>query len=219
MPLFGRSKKAAKPAAPKASTADTIRSLQGTMQLLEKKETQYERKINEQMKAARTKTAAKDKRGALMCLKRKKMYEGEIAKCSAARMNLEHQIMTLESAQLNKEAFMAMKTGAAGMQQIHGEMNVDSVEETMDEIQEQMDVANEISEALTNPLGGMMADEDDLMAELEEMEGQMMEEQFLDTALPEAPTAAPAVAAPTEAAPAQMDAEEAAALRELEMAM
>ena len=59
-----------------------------------------------------------------MCLKRKKLYEKEIAKYQGARLTLEQQIITLESATVNVETFNAMRTGATAMEQIHGELCV-----------------------------------------------------------------------------------------------
>lgn len=41
---------------------------------------------------AKAKSSAKDKRGALFALKRKKMYEGEVNKLNGARMTLESQV-------------------------------------------------------------------------------------------------------------------------------
>eukprot|EP01029_Cantina_marsupialis_P021438 TRINITY_DN5129_c0_g2_i2.p2 TRINITY_DN5129_c0_g2~~TRINITY_DN5129_c0_g2_i2.p2 ORF type:complete len:106 (+),score=36.23 TRINITY_DN5129_c0_g2_i2:791-1108(+) len=68
------------------------------------------------------------------------------------------------------EAFKAMKQAGGAMQEIHGELNVDAVEDCMDDINEQMEIANEITEALTNPMGEMgMQDDEDLLAELDEV--------------------------------------------------
>ena len=74
----------------------------------------------------------------------------------------------------------------------------------MDDIAEQHDVAKEISEAISNPVGfGQDFDEDDLLEELNELEaeGEMeeqaeLEKQLLDVgpaeSLPEVPKAEPA---------------------------
>ena len=40
-----------------------------------------------------------------MSLKRKKMYEGEVAKLDGARMNLEQQIFSIEGASMTKDIF------------------------------------------------------------------------------------------------------------------
>eukprot|EP01029_Cantina_marsupialis_P021437 TRINITY_DN5129_c0_g2_i1.p1 TRINITY_DN5129_c0_g2~~TRINITY_DN5129_c0_g2_i1.p1 ORF type:complete len:246 (+),score=102.30 TRINITY_DN5129_c0_g2_i1:49-786(+) len=241
--LFGKKKKGAskpkKDEVPPQKPVDTINHLQGTLDTLEKKEKVLEKKVVDQMRMAKEKTMKKDKRGALMCLKRKKMYESEISKCSAARLNLEQQINAMESAQINMEAFKAMKQAGGAMQEIHGELNVDAVEDCMDDINEQMEIANEITEALTNPMGEMgMQDDEDLLAELDEMEGEMLDASFMgvagavDEALPQAPTSAPVMAepaAPVMAQPAaaqpvpaiagggDLDADELAALKDLEM--
>ena len=43
----------------------------------------------------------------------------------------------------------------------------------MDDIQDQQEVAKEISEAISNPIGYNDVDEDDLLAELEELEQEV----------------------------------------------
>ena len=60
--------------------------------------------------------------GALFALKRKKMYESEIVKLQGARITMETQIMSLESATVNIETFKAMSQGAAAMKTIRGNM-------------------------------------------------------------------------------------------------
>ena len=48
----------------------------------------------------------------------------------------------------------------------------------MDEIREQMEVANEITDAIAQPLGGEMYDESELEDELAALEGELMAEKF-----------------------------------------
>lgn len=49
----------------------------------------------------------------------------------------------------------------------------------MDSIREQMDVANEISEAISNPVGmGAQIDEDELQAELEALEQEELDDRL-----------------------------------------
>merc|ERR1719391_288303 len=95
-----------------------------------------------------------------------------------------------------------MNAAAKSLKKAHKGMNVDDVHEMMDDIAEQQDVAKEISEAISNPVAfGQEFDEDDLEAELEELEkeGELeeqrkLDEEFLDVGpspsdLPEVPTA------------------------------
>ncbi len=60
------------------------------------RENHIQKKIKAQLLDAKAKSAAKDKRGALFALKRKKMYEGEVNKLNGARMTLESQVNALE---------------------------------------------------------------------------------------------------------------------------
>lgn len=47
----------------------------------------------------------------------------------------------------------AMRKGADALRNIHGSLNIDKVDSTMDSIREQMDLTNEISDAISNPVG------------------------------------------------------------------
>lgn len=195
MNLFGRKTAAPVKTGP-AATAETIRKLREQLDALEKRELHIEKKIGLQLEEAKLKSAHKDKRGAIFALKRKKMYEAEIEKLQGARMTLETQVMTLESAHVNMETFMALRTGANHMKAIHGQMSVDTVDNIMDDIQEEMATADEIGRAISQPLGSQLYDDDELEAELADMEELAIAEKMLET--PQQPVAAPAqpVAAP-----------------------
>jgi charged multivesicular body protein 4 len=120
-----------------------------------------------------------------MALKRKKQYEAQVEKISGARMTLETQVSTIENANVNLEAVNAMKMGAQALKNMHGTMNIDKVDDTMEEIKEQMDLANEISEAIAQPVGfGLDMDEDELNAELEELEQEELDEKLLEVEKP-----------------------------------
>lgn len=96
--------------------------------------------------------------GALFELKRKKMFEAEAAKLQGARITLDSQIMALESASINMETVRAMKKGADTMKTIHGDMDEDAVDDLLQSIQEQQDVHNAISEAISRPGQDMFDD-------------------------------------------------------------
>jgi len=61
------------------------------------------------MKKAREKNKKGDKRGALLLLKKKKMYEKEIIKIEGSQMNIEQQIITIEGMCTNKLVFDNLK--------------------------------------------------------------------------------------------------------------
>ncbi|KAK7676560.1 ESCRT-III subunit protein snf7 [Cerrena zonata] len=67
---------------------------------------------------------------------------------------------------MGPQTMKAMKQGAQAMKQIHGEYDVDKVETTMDDIREQVELADEISDAISRPVGTEYVDEDELDEEL-----------------------------------------------------
>ena len=173
MRLFGSA-----PAASAVSPAESIKKLRNTVEMLEKREQHLERKATDEVTEAKKKLAAKNRRGAMMCLKRKKAYEAQIQRLSGARMTIEEQVLAIESANVNLEAMNAMREGAKTMKTIHKNMSVDQVDDTMAEIQEQMDVAAEISVAISQPLGNDGLADDDLEAELEALEQDDLNEKL-----------------------------------------
>jgi len=207
MPLFGSKKKAPAP-------KESISKLRETLDMLEKREQFLQKKCEQQVTEAKKFMAQKNKRAALMCLKRKKTYEQQIEKLSGARMTIESQVMALEGASVSLEAMNAMKMGATSMKTIHKDINIDKVDDTMDEIREQMDIANEINDAIATPLGGEVFDEDELLGELEDLEQESLDEQLLQVTpaskLPSTPTKAPEAKVPAKKQVVDEDAELAA---------
>lgn len=123
------------------------------------------------------------------------MYEQQRENIRGARFNLESQVLAIENAHVNLETINAMKAGSSAMKNIHGEMNVDKVDNTMDDIREQMDLANEIAAAISTPLGmDLGLDMDELDAELEQLEQEELDATLLDAKVGPVPTM-PAVAA------------------------
>lgn len=96
-------------------------------------------------------------------------------------MTLETQVNAIESANMNLETMTAMRRGADALRNIHGSLNIDRVDSTMDSIREQMDLTNEISDAISNPVGmghdGL--DEEELGRELEELEQEELNERLV----------------------------------------
>lgn len=187
MRLFGSSKKK-NAEGPK----DSIIQMRSTLEMLEKKEKHLDSKINAETEFARA-NASVNKNQALMALKRRKQYEAQREHIRGARFNLETQIMTIENAHINLETLQAMKAGSSAMKSIHGELDIDKVDDVMDEVREQMDLANEISSAISNPLAmDSTIDEDELEAELERFEQEALDAALLDVK----PAAAASVALP-----------------------
>ncbi|CDS14366.1 hypothetical protein LRAMOSA06535 [Lichtheimia ramosa] len=177
MNLFGKAKS-------KTSAKDAIYKLRETLDMLEKRQAFLEAKANNELKTAKV-NATKNRRVALLALKRKKAYETNIEKINGARMTIETQMMAIENANVNLETMGAMRAGAEAMKNIHGSMDINKVDTTMDDIRDQMDIANEISDAISRPVGmGEELDEDELLNELEELEQEELDAKMLDTPAP-----------------------------------
>ncbi|PWA50736.1 vacuolar protein sorting-associated protein 32 [Artemisia annua] len=158
---------------------------------------------------------------AIQCLKRKRLYEQQIEQLGNFQLRIHDQMILLESAKATTETVDALRTGASAMKAMHKATNIDDVDKTMDEINEQTENMKQIQDALAAPMGlGADFDEDELEAELEELEGAELEEQLLQqpttteqhqqptTTAPAAPVHVPAARQPTRPAPKQNTAED-----------
>lgn len=167
--LFGGNKQQKKELPKKA-----IVELREHIQMLNKKRNHLELQINDQDQLAR-KYITTNKVLAKNALKRKKGYETNLMKIENQIDSLETQLTAIEGANLNLETMKAMKQGALAMKQIHGEYDVDKVENTMDDIREQVELAEEISDAISRPVGTEYVDEDELDEELAALQAEAAE--------------------------------------------
>lgn len=175
-----------------SSPGATIVKLKESIATQEKREEHIQRKVDAMIAEAKAKMAKNDKKGALFSMKRKKMYEGELDKIQNVKMTLETQVMNLESASQNAETFQAMSAGKVAMSKIRDDVGIEKVDDMMDDIREEFEMANEISNAIAQPVDPLLADEDDLLAELENigadsLEAELLEEPKKDIALPDVP--------------------------------
>lgn len=164
--MFGGNKQQKKELPKKA-----IIELREHIQMLNKKKSHLELQISDQDALAR-KYLSTNKNMAKNALKRKKGYENNLMKIENQIDTLENELTAIESANLNLETMKAMKQGAQAMKQIHGEYDVDKVENTMDDIREQVELADEISEAISRPVGNDYVDEDELDEELAALQAE-----------------------------------------------
>lgn len=162
------------------TTQEAIQKLRSTEEMLTKKSEFLEKKIDSEVAMAR-KNASKNKRAALMALKRKKRLEKQLQQIDGTLSTIEFQREALENANTNTEVLKNMSYAAKALKSAHQQLDVDDVHEMMDDIQEQTELADEISRAISEPAGfGMDVDEDELMNELEELEQEGLDEQLLE---------------------------------------
>jgi len=173
MNLFGKKKKAP----PKLN--ESIQSLRESIQMLDKREKHLEKQIQQTLEEAKAKAKAKDKRGALFHLKRKKLLEKQIDQIYGKKINIETQVMALESAASNKDVLNVMRQGKEALQSTIQENDIDKVDEVIADINDAVALADELGDAISRPIGGQI-DDDELNAELEQMESQLYESEMLE---------------------------------------
>ena len=119
----------------------------------------------------------------MSALKKKALLTKQLEGQDNNIMRLLEQQSMLESAQVNAQTMAAMKHGAKAQKAAMQEYKVENVYQVFDEIQEVADQSAEIQEAMAQPLGGAAAlDEDELEAELAEMQAAALDEELMQPA-------------------------------------
>ncbi|KAK1365310.1 vacuolar protein sorting-associated protein 32-like [Heracleum sosnowskyi] len=202
--LLGKPKQEANP-------LDTLDKLTETLEMLEKKESVLAKKAEVEVEKAKEFSRVKNKKAAIQCLKRKKMLEQQIEQLGYYQLRIHDQMIMIEGAKATTETVGALRTGASLMKAMQKATNIDDVDKTMDEINEQTENMKQIQEALATPIGAAADfDEDELEAELEELEGLELEEELLQPVgkTPAAPVQVPTVNQPTRPPPQKQTAED-----------
>ncbi|KAL1995091.1 hypothetical protein VTN49DRAFT_1278 [Thermomyces lanuginosus] len=164
----------------KEAPKEAILALRGQLDMLQKREKHLEQLIAEQENIAK-KNVQTNKNVAKTALRRKKLHEKNLEQTQAQIMQLEQHVYTIEAANINQETLLAMNQASEAMKRMHAGLTMDKVDEMMDKIREQQQLAEEISNAITSNPVGEQPDEDELQAELDELEQEAMDEQMLKT--------------------------------------
>merc|ERR1711976_241533 len=110
--------------------------------------------------------------------KRKKAYETQLNNLQAQKMNISTMQMKLEEGAMAETVLNAQRKGAQEIKQIFNKMTPENVDDQMDEVREIMDNANEVTEAISQPLGDTL-DDDDLLDELDQLEQDDLVEDLM----------------------------------------
>lgn len=159
--LFGSKKKEPTP-------EEAMNKLRETEDMLAKKSEFIEAQIQEQVGIAK-KHGLKNKRLALQALKKKRRLEAQQVQIGILLLSLfsfaiisysdntlttiEFQIEALANAATNAQILDNMKGAADALKRAHGNKTAEDVHEMLDELEEANDLANEISDAISRPLG------------------------------------------------------------------
>ncbi|KAK5877733.1 hypothetical protein CesoFtcFv8_025212 [Champsocephalus esox] len=155
------------------SPQEAIHKLRETEEMLTKKQDYLEKRIEQELAIAR-KNGTNNKRAALQALKRKKRLEQQLTQIDGTLSTIEFQREALENSHTNTEVLKNMGFAAKAMKRVHENMDIGKIDDLMQDITEQQDVAREISDAISGPFGETF-DEDELLAELEELEQEELE--------------------------------------------
>jgi hypothetical protein len=163
MNLFGKKKKT-------ISTTDSftaIQSLKESLNNLDKREvllTKEQVNFNNEAKIA---VKARKKIQALYYLKKAKLHEKQLGHIFNAKMNIEVQISALTQAVTNKDIFNSLQIGKNVLKNMGESLDIDSVGDLMNDIEDNIVSVDEISEVLGQSIG-QQYDDDELLRELEE---------------------------------------------------
>jgi len=168
--------------------------LDETSDMLEKREAVLMKKIDLELVKAKASSASKNKQQALMALKRKKTYEEQLTKMYAQRTNLDLLRAKMEETTMNMVILEAQKSTAETLKKQMISLNIDNVDNTMENVRETMEKANDISLALATPLDGDLYDEDELLEELDNLDqGELDDELAQIVPVPVQTIRAPAI--------------------------
>lgn len=209
-----------------SSTVHTIGRLKKSQNTLEQREKHLETQIRRCLVQAKEKMRKKDKRGAMFQLKRKKMLQKNLDNLQGMRLNIEQQIMTLESAATTSVVVDSLSTARDEMKNLNKKVNVDNLEDLRDDLDEATADQEDITNILSDPMTGDLEDDDELLAELDGMEDEEMKDENREAqrrvlGLPTAPDETPIIipSAPTDEPVTDVKVSDADELAELEALM
>uniref|UniRef100_A0ABK0L8G6 Charged multivesicular body protein 4C n=2 Tax=Rattus norvegicus TaxID=10116 RepID=A0ABK0L8G6_RAT len=126
---------------------------------------------------------------ALQALKRKKRFEKQLTQIDGTLSTIEFQREALENSHTNTEVLRNMGFAAKAMKAVHENMDLNKIDDLMQDITEQQDIAQEISEAFSQRVQFADGfDEDELLAELEELEQEELNKKMTSMELPNVPS-------------------------------
>ena len=158
-----------------------VTKLRDTQLMLEKKSAFLESQIAKQLEIAK-KNGSSNKKLAIEALKRKKRLEKQLQQVDGTLSTVEFQRENLENVTINTEVLKNMSTAAKTLKETHRKLDVDDVQDLISEIEEQQQIASEISETLATGFGNYqnVDDDDELLAELDELTSDVDDKVILE---------------------------------------
>jgi len=164
----------------KDAPKNAILQLRSTLEMLNKRERHLQNQMDEEDAKAR-KFVSTNKAAAKAALRKKKQLETTLEQTSAQIMNLEGQISSIETANINKETLTALKNASSALKGIHGGLTIDKVDATMEDLEEQHAISKEIATALTQGSTANAVDDDELEQEFADLQQEELDNKMLKT--------------------------------------
>lgn len=168
------------------SSASAVSRLRAQIELLERREQFLLQKVDAEQEKAQAALKRKRRDDALLCLRRKKLYSTHIEANAGAREKLEQQVMAIEAAHTNRDVHSAIVVGNRELRQLREQVSVRRVDDAMADLQDMLEEQKDVTLALTQPLSRsgvssslVEADEDELEAELAELEADQLDATLL----------------------------------------
>ena len=169
--------------------------------MLELRIEKLERDMDGELRKAQEAMARKNKAGALMCMRKRKMYEASKQAAEGQLVRVTQTIISLEALIPEQQVLAVTKAAVEAMKKTIAVAGPDAVNDVMDDLDDVIAQHREVQERLAQ--GAPDEGEDELLAELDELSVDADELAALDAepAMPAVPTRAPVVA-PVVQAPA-----------------
>ena len=180
----------------------TIEKLEQQCETVNKRIKVLENRIKDAKATALAKKKSGDNRGALLSMKQMKMYEGELTKLDGQMIMLEQQKMVIQSTAADVDVIKTLGDANKAIGNMNKQMDVDTIEDLRADMEENMEEVNARQELFAEAAA---EGQDELLAELDELEAEAIEGEMADMEISNMPIAAPAqpVAQPAQAAAAQ----------------
>jgi len=137
---------------------------------------QYQKRINHQLErekdVVRKLVQDNKKERALLLLKKKRFMESMLEKSDNHLMKIEEMVQTIEYQEMQIDIVERLAEGNEALKKLNDALDIERIEDILSETKEGADKQKEISRLFSGQAGDEIADDDDLLKELNELVGE-----------------------------------------------